>query len=188
MARVILVTGGSRSGKSAYAQKLAESLPGARAFVATAPIIDEEMRERVQRHQKARERSAGWNTIEEPVHLARALTEAGRFDVLLVDCLTLWINNVMYEAEKQSQTIEEEGIERLCGEVLDACAAHRGTVIFVTNEVGMGIVPENALARRYRDLVGRCNQAIAARADAVTFVACGIPLHLKEGRTDGSAR
>ena len=179
MAHVILVTGGSRSGKSAYAQKLAESLPGTRAFVATAPIIDEEMRERVLRHQQARARSTGWNTIEEPVELAQALSNARRFDVLLVDCLTLWINNLMYEAEKRSQTIAEEEIEQLCGGLLNACSGRPGTVIFVTNEVGMGIVPENALARRYRDLVGRCNQAIAAGADAVTFVACGIPLHLK---------
>ncbi len=180
MARVILVTGGSRSGKSAHAQKLAESLPGSRAFVATAPIIDEEMRERVARHQKARARAEGWNTIEEPVALARALGDARRFDVLLVDCLTLWINNLMYEAEKEGRKIEEEEIERLCRELLDACSARPGTVIFVTNEVGMGIVPENALARRYRDLVGRCNQTIAGGADVVTFVACGIPLDLKK--------
>jgi adenosylcobinamide kinase/adenosylcobinamide-phosphate guanylyltransferase len=178
---VILVTGGSRSGKSAYAQKLAESLPGARAFVATAPLIDEEMRDRVLRHQKARAGSAGWSTIEEPVALARALGDARRFDVLLVDCLTLWINNLMFEAEKQGRKIEEEEIEQLCRELLNALSGHPGTVVFVTNEVGMGIVPENALARRYRDLVGRCNQTIAGGADMVTFVACGIPLHLKQG-------
>jgi len=180
MGRVILVTGGSRSGKSAYARKLAESLSGSRAFVATAEITDDEMRERIRRHRRARSRRR-WHTIEEPLDLVRVLNDARRFDVVLVDCLTLWINNLMYEAGKRRRQVTEEEIEKLCARLLKAASAHHGTVIFTTNEVGMGIVPENALARRYRDLVGRCNQIIAAEADVVTLVACGIPLRLKQG-------
>ncbi|NQT85601.1 bifunctional adenosylcobinamide kinase/adenosylcobinamide-phosphate guanylyltransferase [bacterium] len=177
MARVILVTGGSRSGKSAYARALAESLSARRAFVATAPITDDEMRQRILRHQRERS-DADWRTLEAPVDLVGALEQARAFDVVLVDCLTLWVNNLMYEA---GRNVEEDEIAEAVGRVLAACAAHAGTVVFVTNEVGMSIVPENALARRYRDLVGRCNQTLAAGADAVTLVACGIPLHLKEG-------
>jgi adenosylcobinamide kinase/adenosylcobinamide-phosphate guanylyltransferase len=180
MARIILVPGGNRSGKSAYALKLAESLAGARVFVATAPITDDEMRERVHRHQEARSRS-GWQTIEEPLDLVGVLSNAGQYEVVLVDCLTLWVNNVMHEAEKCGRQVDEDEIEKLCGDLLKACSERQGAVIFVTNEIGMGIVPDKALARRYRDLVGRCNQTVASAADVVTFVACGIPLDLKRG-------
>lgn len=179
MARVILITGGSRSGKSGYAQAMAESLPGPRVFVATCPVVDEEMRQRILKHQRAR--SAGqWQTIEEPLDLVRVIRDTAATPVVLVDCLTLWINNLMYDAEQHSRPpVAEEQVADLCGEVLAACAAREGTILFVTNEVGLGIVPENHLARRYRDLVGRCNQALAAGADVVTLVTCGIPLHLK---------
>ncbi len=180
MARVILVTGGSRSGKSAYALKLAEGLQGARAFIATAPITDSEMRERVRRHRQARRRRR-WHTIEEPLDLAGAIRGARRFDVVLADCLTLWVNNLLYQAEQSGREIGEDDIAEASRELLGACASHKGTVVFVTNEVGMGIVPDNALARRFRDMVGRCNQAVAAGADTVTLVACGLPLHLKGG-------
>ena len=180
MARIILITGGGRSGKSSYARKMAEGLTGPRAFVATCPILDEEMRERVRKHQQARTRSE-WQTIEETVDLAGVLADAREYEVILVDCLTLWINNLMYEAEKAGRQINEDEIRRRACELLAACAKRSGTVIFVTNEVGMGIIPENALARRYRDLVGRCSQVIAAAAAAVILVACGIPLKLKTG-------
>ena len=197
MARIILVTGGCRSGKSAHAQKLAESLPGAarRAYIATAPVIDEEMRTRVRKHQQARAAAAGgWTTIEAPIELAEAIAAAGMpateqpsqawhpaFDVLLVDCLTLWVNNLMYRAEQAGGQITEDAAAEECEHVLAACRAHPGTVIFVTNEVGMGIVPDNAMARRFRDLVGRCNQLVAAAADSVQLVCSGIPLTLKGG-------
>jgi len=177
MARIALVTGGCRSGKSAYAQGLAESLPGPRAYVATCPVLDEEMRQRIEKHRQAR--SAMWQTIEEPVLLAEAIRSASAHAVVLADCLTLWINNLMYQAEQKGQDIGEDHVAGQCLTVLDACRSHAGTIIFVTNEVGMGIVPDNALARRYRDLVGRCNQTIAARADVVALVSCGIPLFLK---------
>ena len=179
MARLILVTGGSRSGKSHYAQTLAEEMGQTRAFVATCPMVDEEMRRRIARHQQARAAS-GWHTIEAPIDLAGAIRNAHRFDVVLADCLTLWINNLLYEADRNSQTIDEDDVARLCRDVLAACADHPGIVVLVTNEVGLGIVPESPLARHYRDLVGRANQVIAAAAHTVTLMTCGIPMHLKE--------
>ena len=178
MARIILITGGSRSGKSAHAQCLAESLPGRRAFIATCPVIDDEMRERVSLH-RAERRKSRWRTIEETLDLAGALRSAKPQRVVLVDCLTLWVNNLMYQAEQRGKTISESQIARHCREVLAACREHPGTVIFVTNEVGMGIVPENAISRRYRDLAGRTNQIIAAASHEVCLVVCGQSLEIK---------
>ena len=179
MARIVLITGGGRSGKSSYARKMAEDLPGPRAFVATCPVLDEEMQDRVREHQKARRRSE-WHTIEETIDLAGVLAEAPEYQVVLVDCLTLWINNLMYEAEKAGRQIDEDEIAGRARDLLCACAKRSGTVIFVSNEVGMGIIPENAPARRYRDLAGRCNQVVAAAADVVILVVCGTPLSLKQ--------
>ena len=178
MARIVLITGGCRSGKSAHAQGQAESLAGPRLYVATCPVTDDEMRARIARHQEER-RGRGWESVEQPVALAEAIRNAGDAAVVLVDCLTLWINNVMYEAEEQGKEIGEDDVEGLCREVLAACRRREGTIFFVTNEVGMGIVPDNAVSRRYRDLVGRCNQMMAEGADEVTLVACGIPMTLK---------
>ena len=178
MAKVILITGGSRSGKSAYAQKLAERLPGPRAYVATCPIVDAEMQERVKKHQQERG-GQQWDTIEETTALRGVLNDADKYQVMLVDCLTLWVSNLMYEAEQQGCRLAEEKIECLCRDILAACRDRSGTVILVTNEVGMGIVPENEVARRFRDLAGRCNQDMAAGADEVILIACGLPLHLK---------
>ncbi len=178
MARIILITGGCRSGKSAYAQQLGESLAGRRAYVATCRPTDDEMRERVRRHRKARS-AAQWETIEETIDLAGTLARAGGYDVVLVDCLTLWIANLLEKADREDSDAGEECLAQRCREILVACRAHPGTVLFVTNEVGMGIVPENALARRFRDLVGRCNQVIAAAADRVMLMSCGIPIAVK---------
>ena len=185
MTNVILITGGCRSGKSAHAQHLAESLDGKRVYVATSPVTDEEMRDRIARHQQQR-RHRGWKTIEEQTDLAGTGLQAHMYAVVLVDCLTLWVNNLMYEAGKRGETVEEHDVERLCGEIIDACRQHEGTVIFVTNEVGMGIVPDNAVSRRYRDLVGRCNQVIATGADEVKLLTCGVPLTLKKENRNGS--
>lgn len=185
MARVHLITGGCRSGKSARAQKLAESLPGPRAYLATCPVIDDEMRQRIRKHQQARAKSK-WLTIEEPLLLAEAISRAGKFNVILVDCVTLWINNLMYQAQLKGKSVSEAQVARLCRQTLLACGNRAGDVIFVTNEVGLGIVPDNAMARRYRDLVGRANQSLAAGAHHVEFVSCGIPLTLKNTPADAT--
>ena len=182
MARVILVTGGARSGKSSHAQKLAESLPGLRLFVATCPPCDDEMRQRIRIHQNRRS-ARGWDTVEETTDLLRVLKETTRHKVLLLDCLTLWISNLLLEGRQKGAELTENAIEQRCRELLEACAGREGTVIFVTNEVGAGIVPDNALARRFRDLSGRCNQVMAAGADVVVFLVCGIPTYLKGGGT-----
>jgi len=178
MAEIILVTGGSRSGKSAFAQKTAEALPGPRAYIATCPVIDPETEERIRKHREARH-GKDWETIEETVDLAGAVRRAVGYRVLLVDCLTLWINNLLYEAEKRGEIFTEEAAAGRCRELTDSCMAFGGTVIFVTNELGMGIVPDNETARRFRDIAGRCNQEIAAAANTVTLVVSGIPLSLK---------
>lgn len=178
MAKIILITGGSRSGKSAYAQKLAESLEGPRTYIATCPVVDEEMRQRIRRHQLARE-GGRWQTVEEPLDVAGAVAANKASPVLLLDCLTLWVSNLMFQARDQAGKPTEDDVADRCRQLLHACRDHAGTILFVTNEVGLGIVPENELARRYRDLVGRCNQTIAAGADVVTLVVCGLPLHLK---------
>jgi adenosylcobinamide kinase / adenosylcobinamide-phosphate guanylyltransferase len=177
--RILLITGGCRSGKSTCAQQLAESLPPPRLFVATCPVTDDEMRRRIERHRTLRS-GRGWETVEEPIDLAGVFRRNTEHGVLLVDCITLWINNLMHDAQHQSREITEDDVAERCGQMLQAAGECRGTTIFVTNEVGLGVVPENALARRYRDLVGRANQVIAARADAVTLVCCGIPVSLKE--------
>jgi adenosylcobinamide kinase/adenosylcobinamide-phosphate guanylyltransferase len=179
VAELILITGGSRSGKSAHAQRLAESLPGPRAYLATCPVIDAETAERVRRHREAR-RASHWETIEEPLDLAGAIGRAAAFRVLLVDCLTLWVNNLLYEAGRRGEQFTEEDAERRCRELIAACDAFPGTVIFVTNEVGMGIVPEHEAARRFRDCAGRVNQALAAAAAEVSLLVSGIPLRLKQ--------
>lgn len=178
MARIVLVTGGSRSGKSDFAQKRAEALEGPRAYIATCPVTDAEMEERIDRHRRKR-REKGWETIEETIDLAGAIARAGAYRVLLVDCLTLWANNLLYGAQLKGKRFTEEAMAGSCREVIRACGAHPGEVIFVTNELGMGIVPENETARRFRDIAGRCNQEIAASAERVTLVVSGIPLHLK---------
>ncbi len=179
MATVILVTGGSRSGKSDYARLRGEALEGARAFVATCPVVDEETAERIQRHQQERSPDL-WDTIEEPVKLKEVILGADNYSVILVDCLTLWINNLLHEAYMSGDTVSEDYVVSRANELLEACSTHQGTVIFVTNEVGWGIVPENALARQYRDLVGRCNRVLSAAAHEVVLVAAGIPLVLKK--------
>jgi len=178
---LILVTGGSRSGKSDYALHMAEALPGPRAFVATCPVVDEEMTERVRKHQQARS-TAEWHTIEEPLNIADVLKDDTGFRVFLVDCLTLWINNLMFHASQTGDPFSEEHMALRCEGFLRSCSSVPGTIFLVTNEVGSGIVPENEVSRRYRDLVGRCNHNMADAADRVVLVCCGLPLILKERR------
>jgi adenosylcobinamide kinase / adenosylcobinamide-phosphate guanylyltransferase len=168
MAPLILVLGGARSGKSRHAERLISEFAPPWTYIATAEPLDEEMRERIAGHRARRDER--WRTIEAPHDLAEALRETAGDGPLLIDCLTLWLTNrVIADAE-----IEPE-IAAL-GEVL---RARSGVSIVVSNEVGLGIVPENALARRFRDAAGVANQFIASRADRVDFIAAGLPLRLK---------
>lgn len=162
-----LVLGGARSGKSRYAAQcaMASGLPV--TFIATAQAFDDEMAERIARHRA--DRPTGWRTVEEPLALAASLArEAAAGHCLLVDCLTLWLSNVLLAGR-------EDEIETL----IATLPTLPGQLILVSNEVGFGIVPENALARRFRDEQGRLNQQIARLAERVTLVAAGLPLPLK---------
>lgn len=180
MAEVILYTGGARSGKSSLALHRAEEIGLRKLFVATCPVIDREMSERVERHKRERG-GRGWETIECERELASLFpSPADRFQVVIIDCLTLWVNNLLYHAEMTSTTINDDVVTVACARWLAATDTYHGTLICVTNEVGHGIVPDNPLARRYRDLVGTCNQIIAAKAKEVVLVSCGLPLYLKK--------
>lgn len=180
MAQIILVTGGARSGKSSHAQELAEKKSGSRVYVATCPVLfagdghDPEMADRIARHRDQRA-SRNWHTVEEPVDLARTLATLEQ-SVVLVDCLTLWVNNLLYGAASE---FTEDDVARHVAELIVVCQKRSGTVLMVTNEVGWGVVPGNKEARRFRDLVGRCNQLVGAAADQVTLVVSGQPLTLK---------
>lgn len=164
-----LVTGGARSGKSRYALALAESLGPERVFLATAEAWDAEMADRIRRHQA--ERGPGWTTVEAPVDVAPLLDQPGRPVVL--DCLTLWLSNLLHHRGPEADLRPDTDA------LLAAAQAARNPLIFVTNEVGLGIVPDNALARRFRDEAGWLAQALAARADRVILCVAGLPLALK---------
>jgi adenosylcobinamide kinase/adenosylcobinamide-phosphate guanylyltransferase len=169
MTGALLVLGGARSGKSRYAQARAEATGLSPVFVATAQAHDKEMADRIARHRD--DRDVRWRTIEEPFALPDLIArEAGGDRILLIDCLTLWASNLML-AERDG---EAEGALL----VRAICAAH-GPLILVSNEVGLGIVPDNALARRFRDVAGRINQQVAAACAEVQFLAAGLPLRLK---------
>jgi adenosylcobinamide kinase/adenosylcobinamide-phosphate guanylyltransferase len=166
---MVFVLGGARSGKSRYAQARAEELARARIFVATAEAYDDEMRDRIARHRA--DRAQGWDTVEAPIDLAGAVSGHSRPDnVLLVDCLTLWTSNLL---------LAEHDIPAATEALIAALRQAPGQVILVANEVGLGIVPDNALARRFRDAAGTINQQVAAAADEVVFIAAGLPLKLK---------
>lgn len=164
-----LILGGARSGKSALAERRARDSGLEVTYVATATVGDDEMAERIADHRARR--PPEWRTVEAPTGLAGVLAREavpGRF--LLVDCLTLWLGNLIDDADTLAA-------ERAA--VLEALPRLRGTVVLVSNEVGLGIVPDNALARRFRDEAGCLNQAVAAACERVTFVAAGLPLTLK---------
>lgn len=179
MSRVILVTGGARSGKSRHALALALARPGPRAFVATAEPMDDEMRSRIECHR--RERGSDFATVEVPRDLAGALGRlpAGT-SVALVDCLTVWLGNLMARPGAAACGAGAELPE--VAAFLDALGRPPCDLVVVTNEVGLGIVPDNALAREFRDRAGRLNQAVAARADEVVLVVSGIPMVIKGER------
>ncbi len=170
--KIYFITGGARSGKSAFAEQLAAGLEGKRAYLATAQALDEEMAARIAKHRL--DRGDRWDTFEEPLAVAELIRKlSSRYSVLLLDCLTLWLSNVM------AHTDGDEAVAARIQELLAAVRESAGTCIIVSNEVGLGIVPDNALARKFRDLAGMVNQEMASAADEVYFTAAGIPVRIK---------
>ncbi len=181
---VTLYTGGCRSGKSQMAVARAKAVSGEVCFIATCVAGDDEMKRRVENHR--RNRPAGWKVIEEPVDVAGAIesVDSNAYPVVIVDCLTLWVCNLMCMESKPVRS--EEDIAVFTAELSEAASKFDGEVIFVTNEVGMGVIPANEMARNYADLAGRCNQIIAKGADKVIMAVSGQPLVLKTGTKNGT--
>jgi adenosylcobinamide kinase/adenosylcobinamide-phosphate guanylyltransferase len=167
--RTVFVVGGARSGKSRFALAEASKIAGRKAFIATAAASDDEMSARIEKHRQ--DRSNDWETFEEPVNLSPLIMEiSGEYDVIIIDCLTLWLSNLMFSDRK----IEEEF------QAFISCVASSPSSLFIiANEVGLGIVPDNPLARSFRDLAGFLNQRVAGAADEAYLMAAGIPLKIK---------
>ncbi|WP_419877198.1 bifunctional adenosylcobinamide kinase/adenosylcobinamide-phosphate guanylyltransferase [Brevibacillus centrosporus] len=181
---VVLITGGAKSGKSSFAEKYAARLGAKGIYIATSPVFDEELEERVKQHQQRRAQAAiPWDTIEEPHELNAILGELAAAaklweeeTVVVVDCLILWLSNwlLRFEQDRAMERIEEQ-----MALLVDTLRTFPGTLLLVTNEVGYGIVPEYPLGRLFRDLAGVMNQRIAAVCDRVFLVTAGIPVELK---------
>ncbi|MBI5633468.1 MAG: bifunctional adenosylcobinamide kinase/adenosylcobinamide-phosphate guanylyltransferase [Nitrospirae bacterium] len=176
LSKITFVIGGARSGKSSFALNRASELPGKKVYIATAQAFDEEMKERITKHKE--ERNSDWDTIEESMNLAEVLrTASSTHDVVLIDCLTLWLSNLL---------LADKDLEKEMQFFISSLITHHASRVFVvSNEVGMGIVPDNELARRFRDISGRLNQQMASVADEVYLVAAGIPVRIK--KEDGYA-
>jgi adenosylcobinamide kinase/adenosylcobinamide-phosphate guanylyltransferase len=180
---ITLVLGGARSGKSRFALELANNLifpkEGVRggdaisttrkAYIATAQPLDDEMKDRIEKHKK--ERSGEWTTLEEPLNISTLISDINRsYDIILLDCLTLWLSNLL---------LNNKDVETEIGSFISSLSNMHCSLLIVSNEVGLGIVPDNALSRRFRDLAGYLNQKMAAIADEVYLVTAGIPLRIK---------
>lgn len=165
----MLVLGGARSGKSRHAEAQCEALPGTISYIATAQAFDAEMHDRIAMHRARR--SMRWQTVEAPIELPAAIARAQQSGSILVDCLTLWLSNLL---------MANEDIGRRSEELIAAIDGSEAPIALVSNEVGLSIVPENALARRFRDEAGLLNQQVAAVCDRVLFVAAGLPMTLKQ--------
>ena len=171
--RLVLIAGGARSGKSQFALARAHELGLQRLFIATAERSDDEMRDRIARHRA--ERGASFDTLEEPRALPEALAADRDHAVIVVDCLTIWISNLLVGGAT------EGGVEERIGALLAALVERRSHIVIVSNEVGMGLVPETPLGRVFRDLTGRAHQRVAAVADKLYFAAMGVLLRLRPG-------
>ena len=169
--RLVLVLGGARSGKSAFGLKLAGEIPGRKRYIATAEPFDDEMADRIARHRA--ERAAEWVTIEEPTNIAAVIRETTLDGVMLIDCLTLWLSNQL------GRGLDDSEILAAVEELAEALAETGSSVVAVSNEVGSGIIPDNALARRFRDMAGEVNRRMAEAASEVYLLTAGIPLKLK---------
>lgn len=174
MPNITLITGGARSGKSSFALHLAEKIQGKRVFIATAVALDDEMKERIQKHK--RERADNYLTIEEPIELEMTLGRISEdIDITIVDCLTVWLGNLFHKLQDNDKELKKE-VERFI-EFL-ACSS-KCDIIFVTNEVGSGIIPENRATRTYRDIAGYLNTLVAKIADSVYLCVCGVSQKIK---------
>ncbi|MFT8314334.1 MAG: bifunctional adenosylcobinamide kinase/adenosylcobinamide-phosphate guanylyltransferase [Clostridium sp.] len=180
MGRIILVTGGARSGKSSFAESIFDGIKEV-VYIATAKIYDEEMKQRVERHKKSR--PAEWITYEGSYNIERAVTDKKNY---ILDCITVMSSNIMFDITGEYEIIplekQQEVEEKVEGEIIDLIdkiKAIDGNLVMVTNEVGYSIVPENHVARVYRDIIGRINQKIARLSTEVYFVTCGIPRRIK---------
>ncbi|MDX8538131.1 MULTISPECIES: bifunctional adenosylcobinamide kinase/adenosylcobinamide-phosphate guanylyltransferase [Mesorhizobium] len=162
------IIGGARSGKSAHAETLVTASPSPWAYIATAEAYDDEMRERIALHRARR--GEGWATVDAPLDLAAAIEALPDHQPVLIDCLTLWLTNHM---------LAERDLDAECRRLVDVLSRPRGPWFVVSNEVGLGIVPDNALARRFRDAAGRLNQQVAAVANTVLLMVAGLPLKVK---------
>jgi adenosylcobinamide kinase/adenosylcobinamide-phosphate guanylyltransferase len=177
MSQTIFITGGARSGKSRFAEQTAATFGAPLCYLATAQSLDDEMDHRISIHQQRR--GDAWHTREEPLQLAEALANYdGQYSAVLIDCLTLWLSNLLMLHEYLGAKAEERILEDVL-HLAETLRSMISPVIIVSNEVGMGIVPENRLARMFRDIAGQANQIIAAAADEAWLVASGIPLKLK---------
>lgn len=165
---IILITGGARSGKSTHAEARVRDFPGTPIYIATAEALDAEMRERIEKHRVRR--GSAWLERETPLELTAALVETDGHGPRLVDCLTLWLSNLMHV---------ERDWETEAALLVEALGRQKSPVVLVTNEVGLGIVPDNALARRFRDAAGILNQMVARVADHVEFIVAGLPMRVK---------
>ena len=171
--RIVFITGGARSGKSSFALKEASLVQGRKAFIATAEAIDAEMKERIERHR--RDRGAGWETCEEPLQVQRRSRKCRTvYDVLVLDCLTIWLSNVMWAGSDVHLEIED-----LVCTIKRFSENSPASLFIVSNEVGMGIVPENEMARKFRDLAGFLNQRVAEVSGEVYWTVAGIPVKIK---------
>lgn len=172
MSQVIFITGGARSGKSLLAEQLAEGFGAPLAYIATGEPRDAEMHARIERHRERR--GPGWHTFEEPFNLVETVkSRDGKFRAMLVDCITLWLTNLLLEYDDRKKVMEEVSLFRASFPIL------KTPLILVSNEVGMGIVPENQLARTFRDIAGEANEMLAKAADEVFVTFSGLPLKLK---------
>ena len=175
MGRLILILGGARSGKSSFAvaraKKLSSGQPGV-VYVATASCGDEEMKRRIERHRKSR--PASWKTVEERVDTSKILAEIGNASIVIIDCLTILISNLLLSEEKEAVTLKK------IKEFFRSLKRRNLTALIVSNEVGMGIVPENRLGRNFRDIAGQANQIVAKMAEEVYLLEAGIPIKIKE--------
>ena len=171
--KTVLITGGVKSGKSNFALKCAKEFEGVKAFIATATASDAYMEEKIKKHQQ--QRNDQFFTVEEPVFLARAIQSVEqRTENILIDCLTLWVNNLLYHFKDNLAEINHQ-IDLFEKEI----QAFNGTMLIVTNEVGLGVMPDNALAQKYVDLLGRINQCVAQSSDEVVMMISGIPQLIK---------